>query len=614
MAEQLEQFRSIEQVVQAMDVHSFEIMAKELNLLIIVLDQDLKLQYGNDLFFALVGWKPEEVLDRDYVQSFIPVEMTFVVRSTLREIIDKKTSSYSGSNQVLTHSRGTRYVNWNSIHLQSRDGQPAGMLCVGLDITEHSSLQNTLNMVNMERRIILENIKEPVVYQDENGRISWVNEAFLDAAGTSRQTTIGSYWYHLFNELGQPNSSLSTDTSMNLASYESSIAVFPDGSEWICRNFDIAPDKMHPSKTMKVMLPARKDIKANSQPAANKEKKDFATILLRNSDYRYQEGIGIFSAVMENVMTQARIIQGDRSVPVLIEGETGTGKEIVARFIHNGNGGLNRPFVDINCAAITPTIFESELFGYEGGAFTGSRPGGQKGKLDMAEGGTLFLDEIGEIPVSIQAKLLRVIQQKEYYRVGGLAKKTTDVRLICATNVNLEQSILEGTFRRDLFYRLEAFRIHIPPLRERMDDIIPLSIMFLRSMSKEKGKKFDSISSGAADFLINYSWPGNVRQLRNVIERVVLMYDDREMKPKHLQFLEPYQIKKEGNERNNTMNLSDEKDFQLPGDKLNLQKLSDRIIIKALELNQGNRTKTAIYLGMSRRSLSYRLQQIALDK
>ncbi|MCL6478779.1 MAG: sigma-54 dependent transcriptional regulator [Peptococcaceae bacterium] len=179
--------------------------------------------------------------------------------------------------------------------------------------------------------------------------------------------------------------------------------------------------------------------------------------------------IGVFSQAMKKIFQQARKLHTDRSIPVLIEGETGTGKEVIARYIHYGDGNVTAPFVDLNCAAIAPNLFESELFGYEAGAFTGGTPRGQKGKLDLAQGGTLFLDEITEIPTDLQAKLLRVIQEKEFYRVGGLKKIKTDVRIVCATNVDIEKKVEEGAFRRDLYYRLNVGRISLPPLRERTE-------------------------------------------------------------------------------------------------------------------------------------------------
>ncbi|MGE5405225.1 MAG: sigma-54-dependent transcriptional regulator [Candidatus Saccharibacteria bacterium] len=314
---------------------------------------------------------------------------------------------------------------------------------------------------------------------------------------------------------------------------------------------------------------------------------------------------GVFSDSMKQIFQQARVLHSAREIPVLINGETGTGKELVARYIHCLEGDGCAPFIDVNCSALLPTLFESELFGYEPGSFTGGAAGGRKGKFDLANGGTLFLDEISEIPIELQAKLLRVLQEKEFFRVGGLQKVKCDVRIICATNVDIEKRINQGLFRRDLYHRLSAGHVRIPSLKERKDDIIPLAEMFMRTVSAEKGKRFVSISRTAKDMLAAYNWPGNVRELRNVIEWAVLFHNDDEIKADHLKI------------KTNEHPAVDEKlgifeldKLELPAEGLELEKLTDAIVLKALEMNGGNKTKTAHYLGMSVRALSYRLKQL----
>lgn len=322
-------------------------------------------------------------------------------------------------------------------------------------------------------------------------------------------------------------------------------------------------------------------------------------------------GIGeicIFSVPMRDIFEQAYKFHTDRSIPVLIQGETGTGKEIVARCIHFGDSNVNTPFVDINCAALTTGIFESELFGYEAGAFTGGIPGGQIGKLDIAKGGTLFLDEITELSIELQAKLLRVIQEKEFYRVGGLKKIETDVRIICATNIDIEKKVKESSFRQDLFYRLNVGRLVLPPLRERVDDIIPLAGIFLSSLAKKRGKRFNRISDSAANILLSYEWPGNVRELKNVIELITLVHDDIELKPSHLGILSQINTKKPDPEF--TSRTIDPVNFSLPAGGLNIGSYLDEIIRRAYEMNHGNKTETALYLGISRSSLYCHLKRL----
>lgn len=320
-------------------------------------------------------------------------------------------------------------------------------------------------------------------------------------------------------------------------------------------------------------------------------------------------GIGdicVVSASMQKAFQQAQQLHANRSVPVLIEGETGTGKEVVARYIHYGDGDVTVPFIGLNCAAMASGISESEFFGYVPGVL--GLPKGKRGKIDLAQNGTLFLDQVAELPVGIQAKLLRVIEEREFFRVGGLTKVSADVRIICATNADLAKQVDRGTFRSDLFYRLKGAYIYLPPLRERKDDILPLVTMFLARCNSEQGKRFTGISKSAADILLSYEWPGNVRELKNIIELVVLMWDEHEVLPAHLDVLQkagPAQP-----EKPEADGLIDTVNFSLPSESLPLREYTDRIIRRALEMYGGNKTRTAKYLGMSRRSLDCRLKHL----
>ncbi|NPV90637.1 MAG: sigma-54-dependent Fis family transcriptional regulator [Firmicutes bacterium] len=348
----------------------------------------------------------------------------------------------------------------------------------------------------------------------------------------------------------------------------------------------------------------------NELESATKEMREELSHLRKMAaHYIGLDEIGVFSAEMKHVVQQANRYHTDRSIPVLIEGETGTGKELVAKIIHYGNLENPTPFVDINCAALTSNLFESELFGYEAGAFTGGLVKGQKGKLDLAQGGTLFLDEVGEIPLELQGKLLRVIQEREYYRVGGLKKVKTDVRIICSTNVNLEAAVEKGAFRKDLYYRLKVGHLRLPPLRQRPEEILPLANIFLKEMTRQRGKRFKRIGRAASELLAAHAWPGNVRELRNLIEWAVFMYDEEELKPIHLKGLgagRPAAVETVS-ER---MNQIEPMNFTLPPGGLSLEEYNNRIIDRALKMHRGNKTETARYLGISRRSLYSRLKYL----
>ncbi len=315
--------------------------------------------------------------------------------------------------------------------------------------------------------------------------------------------------------------------------------------------------------------------------------------------------IGIFSDAMRNVVRMAEQFHQDRLVPILIEGETGTGKEVMARLVHYGKEtDLSLPFVSINCAAISPSLFESELFGYEPGAFTGACKQGKKGKIEMAQGGTLFLDEIGELPLDMQPKLLRVLQQKEIFRVGGIAAIPIDVRVVCATNRNLKDMVEEKKFRSDLYYRLNTGKLFIPPLRERPEAILSFAQVFLEQYAQKRNRKFQFINSESQKLLLNYEWPGNIRELKNSIERATLLYDDIEIKPQHLRFL---QSDIENDCSDQPIELGR---IILPEDNLSIEQLEMEIVRKALKKFNNNKTKTAQYLGISRSALRSRMNKL----
>jgi DNA-binding NtrC family response regulator len=236
-----------------------------------------------------------------------------------------------------------------------------------------------------------------------------------------------------------------------------------------------------------------------------------------------------FSEVMGPSAAISRVVQDALLVApsdftVIIQGESGTGKELIARFIHKSSKRARGPMIPIDCGAVPETLFESELFGYEKGAFTGANTR-NRGKFEMAEGGTLFLDEIGNMPLNCQAKLLRAMQERTFFRIGGRQLVKVDVRLIVATNQDLLAGVAEGSFSRDLFYRLSEFTIHIPPLRERKEDIVYLAKRFLEATNLELNKKVEGFSDATLDLLTGYSWPGNVRQLRSIVRRAVLQAD-----------------------------------------------------------------------------------------
>ncbi|ATF15115.1 sigma-54-dependent Fis family transcriptional regulator [Brevibacillus brevis X23] len=282
---------------------------------------------------------------------------------------------------------------------------------------------------------------------------------------------------------------------------------------------------------------------------------------------------------------------------VLITGESGVGKELFAKAVHDVREGSNAPFIAINCGAISPTLFESELFGYEKGAFSGADQKGKKGMIELARGGTLFLDEVGEMPLDMQVKLLRVLQEKKYYSVGGTKQIEADFRIIAATNKNLEELVKEGKFRQDLFYRLNVVTLKIPPLRERIEDTIELAHFFLYEFSLRYNRPIHAISQNVMQNLLQYDWPGNIRELRNAIERLVVFATDGIIKEEDL----PYSLQGQ----------TKQVPIELPPDLFSLQEEIEaherRVILRAIELENGNKQAAAKRLGISRATLYNKL-------
>ncbi|MCL3782656.1 sigma-54-dependent Fis family transcriptional regulator [Prolixibacteraceae bacterium JC049] len=320
--------------------------------------------------------------------------------------------------------------------------------------------------------------------------------------------------------------------------------------------------------------------------------------------------LAVFSTHMRNVVDLAMKFHTNRDIPVLIQGETGTGKEMIARLIHYGeNENLQEPFIPVNCAALSPQLFESELFGYEKGAFTGANVKGRIGKMELAQGGTLFLDEIGELPSNMQAKLLRVLQQKEFYRVGGDELIQLDVRFVFATNRDLKQMIKENSFRSDLYFRMESGTINLKPLRQKTEEIVPLAQYFMEHFIERRNKSFRFISKPAQSILEKHPWPGNVRELENAIERVVLLYDETEVQPKHLSHLytDNDEVHTEKKAIGSTIIPGE---IGLPEHAFSLEELELEIVDKTMQRFNGSKSKTAEYLGISRFALRSRLRKL----
>ena len=312
--------------------------------------------------------------------------------------------------------------------------------------------------------------------------------------------------------------------------------------------------------------------------------------------YDFSNIIGTSGPTRQMYEQVAQVAQTNTTV--LIRGESGTGKELIAHAIHYNSLRAKKPFIKVSCAALPDTLIESELFGYEKGAFTGANAR-KKGRFEMAEGGTLFLDEIGDVNLGTQVKLLRVLQEREFERVGGTETVKVNVRLIAATNKDMEKAIVDGTFREDLYYRLNVFTIFVPPLRERKADLLLLADHFLEKFSREHGKVIKRISTPAIDMLTAYHWPGNVRELENALERAVLVCDSAVVHGHHL----PPSLQTA--DSSGTVTRVSLKDAVAGYER--------DLIIDALKTTRGNRAKAARLLDTTERILNYKVRGYGID-
>ncbi len=315
------------------------------------------------------------------------------------------------------------------------------------------------------------------------------------------------------------------------------------------------------------------------------------------------------SAFLRRLLNTAeRLAVGDQTT-VLLEGESGTGKELFARFIAQKSSRSDKPFITLNCGAIPKELAESEFFGYEKGAFTGATERMRQGRFELANGGTILLDEIGELAPDMQVKLLRVLEDRKFYRLGGVKEIAVDVRVIAATNRNLAREVEAGRFREDLYYRLNVAVLRIPPLRERKEDIAPMTIAFVQEFARKFNKPAPKIGNDAIQFLEQHPWKGNVRELRNALERVVLLSDAETIGIEQFSFL-----RVNGNPASGIGGARDQQFLlQIPSSGIAMKEVLRDLIMKTLSITNGNQVQAAKILGLTRSKLRYRMEQLNIQ-
>jgi transcriptional regulator with PAS, ATPase and Fis domain len=403
------------------------------------------------------------------------------------------------------------YEDYNSliIFLSKLGDLLAGNLKYTNTITE-------LTIQSEETKMIIDGLGNGIICTDNQGRIKFVNSKTEDYLKVNRKDLVNKL-------ISETIPGLSLDVKAQTP-IETKLTVKDQRKSFVIRIIPVIIQ----GKTVSNIIEIHK--------TSNMVRNAYKLIEGENS-ITFKHIIGNSPKIVE-VKDVARKVAASKST-VLLRGESGTGKELFARAIHNSSGRFNFPFVAINCASIPDNLLESELFGYEGGAFTGAKKEGQMGKFELANGGTLFLDEIGDLPLHLQPKLLRVLQDEAFMRVGGKELISVDFRLIAATNRNLEQMILDGEFREDLYYRLNVIPIRIPPLRDRIEDMVELSQYQLEKYCSRLGKDTKFFSEDVKEAFNKYNWPGNVRELENVVEYLVNIVRGEEITLENL----PYNIK-----------------------------------------------------------------------
>ncbi|GAB4267087.1 sigma-54 interaction domain-containing protein [Thermincola ferriacetica] len=548
---------------------------------------DGKINIFNRAAEKITGFKAEEVIGKN-IKEVIPSTRLFeVMRTGCAEL---NQSQLLGNTKIIT----------NRVPVRDENGIIIGAVAVFRDVTEITALSEQITDV-MEMRSLLEAIinstQDAISVCDENGLNILVNPAYTRITGLKPEEVL--------HKPATIDIAEGESVHMQVLKTRKAVRGVPMKVGRFRREVVVNVAPILIGDKLKGSVGIIHDI---SEIKRLSDELDKVKSLIRRmtAKYTFDDIIGSCE-LMASAIDQAKRA-AETPATVLLRGESGTGKELFAHAIHNASVRRRGPFVRVNCAAIAEPILESELFGYVEGAFTGAVKSGKKGYFEEADGGTIFLDEIGEVNPSVQAKLLRVLQEKEIVRVGGTKPVPVDVRVIAATNANLEQRVSEGTFREDLYYRLNVVPIFVPPLRARKEDIPLLIDHLCRKYSLEYGRKVAEITPEALDVLMHYDWPGNVRELENIISRTIInmKYNETTILPHHVPALgraagPQWQAQKA------------EQSISVPALDGSLEEVlaavEKKVLQQALATAGGNKTKAARMLGISNRSLYYKLER-----
>ncbi|MBN2287494.1 MAG: sigma-54-dependent transcriptional regulator [Tissierellales bacterium] len=555
---------------------------------VIAIDQNCIITLYNKEAEKLIGIKREQALGRNVNEIVVNTRLPYVLKTGEYEL---DWQQQLRDFEIIT----------SRMPIKDSEGKVIGAIAVFRNVTDLFNLDKQISSLNSYKSLlqaVFAAVQDAISVVDETGHHIMVNPAYTRITGISAEEVYGK----------EANYDIQEGESVHLQVLRSKkpventkITTKPVGKTVIARGAPIiVGDQL---KGSVVILHDISEIKQLTEKLSEAHKR----IRELSAKYSFDDIIGGSETMNE---AKAQVIKAS-NVPatVILKGESGTGKELFAHAIHNESKRRNNQFVRVNCAAIPETLLESELFGYEDGAFTGAKKGGKKGLFEEASNGTIFLDEISEISISTQVKLLRVLQEKEITRLGGVQPIHVNVRVISATNVNLKEKVEKGLFRDDLYYRLNVFPIDIPPLRERLEDIEALCHRFIEKLNIEYGRDIKEISDEAIEMLKRHNWPGNVRELENVIGRSIINMNinEKTIQKEHLPFLA-------------TMNSPDKIPYEFEAMDFDIAKLGKatdefekKYIEKAYHHYGKNKTLTAQKLGISIRSFYYKLEKYHID-
>ncbi|MCP8967036.1 sigma-54 interaction domain-containing protein [Ectobacillus ponti] len=532
----------------------------------------------------ITGYKAAEVIGK-YILEVIPgSKLPRVMRTRQLEV-----------HQELQLENGKKIIT-TRIPIISEEGELQGAFAVFKDITDVVTLaEEVTNLKEIQTLLqaIIQSSEEAISVVDEKGRGIMINPAYTKLTGLSEEEVLGK----------PATADIAEGESMHMQVLRTRRAVRGIHMKVGQRKRDVVVN-VAPVIVDGILKGSVGVIRDVSEIQKLTEELNRARQIIRTLEakYSFADIVGR-SEEMTAAIEQAKL-GANTPATVLLRGESGTGKELFAHAIHNGSNRKYNKFIRVNCASISESLLESELFGYVEGAFSGARRGGKRGFFEEANNGSIFLDEIGELSAGMQAKLLRVLQEKEIIRVGSTKPISVNVRVIAATHVNLEKAIADGKFREDLYYRLNKIPIVIPPLRERKEDIPQIAERLIQKINQDYGRNVEGLTAEAAVYLQSYHWPGNVRELENILGRAIIFmnYNEMQIDVRHLPVL-----------TGNTPALQRQESVPEAAAEVSLEErvtqFEGEIILQTLEKNGGNKTKTAKALGISLRNLYYKLEK-----